>query len=65
MTDALDDVLVAEAELERRKRDRALVPSAGSLRGLPAVGGGPGAIAGTNPLAAVLSKESRRHPPPG
>jgi hypothetical protein len=59
-TAALDDVLEAEADQVRRKRDRTVVPSPGELRGLPAVGGGPGAIAGTNPLAALMRKESRR-----
>jgi hypothetical protein len=36
------------------------VPSPGELRGLPVVGSGPGAIAGTNPVGALLAKERRR-----
>ncbi len=60
MSAALDDVLDAEAELVRRQPGRVVVPSPGSLRGLPAVGGGPGAIAGSNPSAALLAKERRR-----
>ncbi len=56
---ALDDVLEAEAELVRRHRGRTVVPSPGELRGLPVVGSGPGAIAGTNPAAALLAKERR------
>jgi hypothetical protein len=28
---------------------------------LPAIGGAPSAIPGTNPLAAIISKESRRN----
>jgi hypothetical protein len=58
---ALDDVLEAEAELvRRRRRCVGVVPSAGELRGLPVVGSGPGAIAGTNPAAALLAKERQR-----
>jgi hypothetical protein len=57
---ALDDVLEAEAELVRRQRRAVVVPSVGELRGLPVVGSGPGAIAGTNPVAALLAKERRR-----
>jgi hypothetical protein len=37
-----------------------VVPSPGSLRGLPVVGSGQGAIAGTNPSAALIAKEQRR-----
>jgi hypothetical protein len=37
-----------------------VVPSAGELRGLPVVSSGPGAIAGSNPAAALLAKERRR-----
>jgi hypothetical protein len=59
-TAALDDALEAEAELVRRQPGRVVVPSPGSFRGLPAVGSGPGAIAGTNPAAALLAKERRR-----
>jgi len=58
---ALDDVLEAEAELvRRRRRGVGVVPSAGELRGLPVVGSGPGAIAGSNPAATLLAKERRR-----
>jgi hypothetical protein len=58
---ALDDVLEAEAELvRRRRRGVGVVPSAGELRGLPVVGGGPGATPGSNPVAALLAKERRR-----
>jgi hypothetical protein len=57
---ALNDVLEAEAELVRRQPGRVVVPSPGSLRGLPAVGGGPGAIAGSNPVGALFAKERRR-----
>ena len=58
---ALDDVLEAEAELvRRRRRRRVVVPSPGELRGLPAVRGGPGAIAGSNPATALLAKENRQ-----
>ena len=42
-------------------RGRTVVPSPGSLRGLPVIGGGPGAIAGTNPAAALIAKEQRRN----
>lgn len=41
-------------------RGRVVVPSPGELRGVPVVGSGPGAIAGTNPAAALLAKE-RQH----
>jgi len=58
---ALDDMLEAEADLvRRRRRGRVVVPSSGELRGLPVVGSGSGAIAGTNPAAAVISKERRQ-----
>jgi hypothetical protein len=58
---ALDDVLEAEAELIRRRRQRrVVVPSAGELRGVPVVGGGPGATPGSNPVAALLAKERRQ-----
>ena len=57
---ALDDVLEVEAEFVRRQPGRVVVPSPGSLRGLPAVGGGPGAIAGSNPVGALMAKERRR-----
>jgi hypothetical protein len=57
---ALDDVLEAEAELARRQRERTVVPAAGDLRGVPVVGSGPGAIAGTNPVSALIAKERRR-----
>ena len=57
----LDDVLEAEAELARGTAGAwVVVPSPGELRGLPAVGGGPGAIAGSNPAGALLAKEGRR-----
>jgi hypothetical protein len=32
----------------------------GELRGLPVVGGGPGATPGSNPVSALLAKERRR-----
>jgi hypothetical protein len=54
------DVLEAEAELVRRQRGRVVVPSPGELRGLPVIGGGAGATAGSNPVAALLAKERRR-----
>jgi hypothetical protein len=57
---ALDDMLEAEAELVRRRRGRVVVPSPGELRGLPVIGGGPGASPGSNPVAALLAKERRR-----
>ena len=57
---ALDDVLEAEAEIVRRRRRRIVVPSPGELRGLPVVGGGPGATPGSNPVSALLAKERRR-----
>jgi hypothetical protein len=53
-------VLEAEAELVRRQRGRVVVPSPGELRGLPVIGGGAGATAGSNPVAALLAKERRR-----
>jgi hypothetical protein len=50
------DVLDAEAEEALARRDATVVPSPGSLRGLPVVGHG-GAIRGTDPLAALLQRE--------
>jgi hypothetical protein len=59
---ALSDVLEAEAELvRRRRRGRVVVPSPGSLRGLPAQGWGvAGVEPGTQPEQALLAKERRR-----
>jgi hypothetical protein len=57
---ALGDVLEAEAELVRRQRGRDVVPSPAELRGLPVIGGGPGASPGSNPVAALLAKERGR-----
>jgi hypothetical protein len=56
----LDDVLETEAEFVRRQRERTVVPAAGDLRGVPVVGSGPGAIAGTNLAAALIAKERMR-----
>jgi hypothetical protein len=58
---ALDDVVAAEADLVRRQAGRVVMPSPGSLRGLPAIGWGVGGVQpGTQPEQALLAKEWRR-----
>ena len=55
------EALEVDVERARRRRGRAVVPSPGELRGLPAVGWGvAGATPGSNPLSALLAKERRR-----
>jgi len=53
-----EDVAAEEFEHPRKRRDKATVPSAGSLRGLPVIGHG-GAIRGTDPLRELIRRERR------
>jgi hypothetical protein len=53
---ATADTASADGELEGTVAGRVVVPSPGSLRGLPVVGHG-GTMWGTDPLAALLRKE--------